>query len=190
MGKRKKEAPANQYERLDPVLAKEITDFIIDKLREEETKLVKARHDHKRANVKLLLRKYRGIVENVSKSVYDAVHIEDDVELLELIEMMSGKRESFRVESLRDSAARSQMLVAHIDRMIAAYKDFCDKSDKEEDKRRYRVVYDSFISPNPKTTEEIAAAEHIDKSTIYRDIDAAADRLAVLFFGVYGLKFL
>jgi hypothetical protein len=74
--------------------------------------------------------------------------------------------------------------------MLESYQRSCENSNRDEDRRRYRVLYDMYISPEPKTPEAIAQKEFVDKSTVYRDIDAAADHLAVLFFGVYGLKFL
>ena len=176
--------------RLDAELVGEITNCVIDRLREEETRLVKSRHDRKRANIKLALRKYREIVTHVDKAVYKASQVEDDFTLQELLEMMSGNsRESFRVESIRESAAKAKIMVDHMDMMLETYRLSCENSNKAEEKRRWRVLYSMYIGPERKTPEEIAQDEFVDKSTIYRDIDAAADRLAVLFFGVYGLKF-
>ena len=179
------------YKRLDPVLQEEITNLVIRKLREEETKLLKSRHDKKRANVKLVLRRFREIEEHVNKAVHSALQAEEDLTLQDLLELMGGgSRDSFRIESIRESAAKSRLLVTHMHKMIEAYKEACERSEKDEEKRRYRVLYKTYISPEPKTADEIAQEEYVDKSTIYRDIDAAADKLAVLFFGVYGLKFL
>ena len=179
------------YKRLDPALQEEIAGFVIKKVREEEAKTVKARHDRKRANVKLALKKYREIAEHVDNAVYSAIHAEDDLTLQELLELMSGNgKGSFSVDSLRDSAAKSQMLVSHMNRMIEVYRETCEKSGKDEEMRRYRVLYYTFLSDEPKAADEIAEEEFIDKSTVYRDIEAACDKLAVLFFGVYGLKFL
>jgi hypothetical protein len=138
-----------------------------------------------------LLRKYREIVRHVEQTVYEAIHVEDDLSLQELLDLMRNDcRESFRVESLRNSAAKGRLLVNHMDKMLETYKESCERSEREDDKRRYRIINNMFIAPEAKTADEIALEEHIDKSTVYRDIDAAAERLAVLFFGVYGLKFL
>ena len=179
------------YKRLDTELTREITGYVIETLREEESKLIAARHDRKRANIKLLLRKYREIVTHVDEAVYDATQAGYDITLQDLLGMMSGdRRESFRVESIQESALRAKVMVEHMDRMLDNYRQSCENSNKDEERRRYRVLHSMYISPNRRTPEEIAEDEYIDKSTVYRDIDAAADRLAVLFFGVYGLKFL
>ena len=179
------------YNNLDPDILNQITVFIIDTLREEESKLIKVRHDRKRANIRLLLRKYREIVKHVDEAVFQAAQVDNDVKLHELIEMMGGGRhESFHLDSMRENVATARLLVDHMNRMLETYRLTCENSSREEDRRRYRVLYHMYISPEPKTPEEIAEEEYVDKSTVYRDIDAAADRLAVLFFGVYGLKFL
>jgi hypothetical protein len=184
----KKESP---YKRLDPELLKEITRYVIDCLHEEEAKIVKVNHDRKRSNIKLLLRKNREIVKHVDESVYEAAHLSEDVLLQDLFEQMVGTgKENFRVEAIKESAAKSRVMVDHMNKMLESYRLSCESSGKDEDRRRYRVIYSVYISPEVKTMEEIADDEFVDKSTIYRDIDAAADKLAVLFFGVYGLRFL
>ena len=184
-----KKQPPNK--RLDPELAKEIVSFVIECHREEEAKAIKARHDKKRANIKLLLRKYRDIVEHVDNAIFDAAHLDDDLQLQDILELMSGNRhEPFRVESIRKNVATARIIVGHMVKMLESYRLSCEMSGKDEDKRRYRVIHDMYIAPAAKTVDEIALDENIDKSTVYRDIDAAAERLAVLFFGVFGLRFL
>jgi uncharacterized membrane-anchored protein YjiN (DUF445 family) len=182
---------SKKYERLDHELLKEIIDCVADRLREEEAVARKVRHDKKRANVKLILRKYREIVKYVDNAVYEASRLDYDITLQDLLEMMSGdRRETFRVESIKESAATAKVMVDHIDRMLEIYKVACENSVRDEDKRRYRILHDMYISQSGKDPDQIAKDENVNKSTVYRDIDAAADRLSVLLFGVYGLKFL
>ena len=179
------------YKRIDDEAIQEITRCVIDTLREEEASLVQARHDRKRANIKLLLRRYRDIVAHVEDAVYEAIHLEDDLSLQDILELMGGNRRSeFRVDSIRENVATARVIIGHMDRMLESYRESCERHGREEDRRRCRVVHDAFIAASPLTVEEIALKENIDRSTVYRDIDAAADKLAVLFFGVYGLKFL
>jgi hypothetical protein len=95
-----------------------------------------------------------------------------------------------RVESIRENVAKARITVNHMDKMLDSYRYSCEKYGKEEDRRRYRIIMELYIYPDKKSVDEVAQMEHIDRSTVYRDIDMAADRLAVLFFGVYGLRFL
>ena len=50
------------------------------------------------------------------------------------------------VTSVRESAARTRILVHHIDRMLDYFKYRCDHSSKPEDARRYRIVYYSYLA--------------------------------------------
>jgi hypothetical protein len=81
------------------------------------------------------------------------------------------------------------VLLAHVNRTLDSYKTNAEKYGKAEDKRRCRVIMALYIEQDAKTVEEISAIEHVDKRTIYRDIDIAAEQLAVLLFGVFGLRF-
>jgi hypothetical protein len=182
--------PGN-YKKLDPETIKEITNCVIKNLREEEPKIIRERHNRMRANIKQVLRKYRDLQAHADKAVYKAIHAEDDFSLRDLLDIMSGNgREMFRVESIRKSAVKARLMIDHMDRMIESYHDLCKSSGKPEEERRYRVLQHVYISPDKLTPEEVSECENVDKSTIYRDIDIAAERLSVLFFGVYGLDFL
>jgi len=177
--------------KLDAETLKEITSCVIGTLRDEEARMMEERHDRMRANIKQALRKYRELAAHAEKSVYSAIRAEDDFTLRDLLDLMKGNgREEFRVESIRESAARARLMVDHMDRMLESYRIDCESSDKPEERRRYRVIYHMFISQDRMTPEEAARCEFVDKSTVYRDIDIAAERLSVLFFGVYGLSFL
>lgn len=182
---------STQYKKLDPELMKEITAFVIDCYKEEEARAVKTRHDRKRANTKLLLRNYRSLVDHCESAIYDAAQMDDDIDLAEILEMMSeSRRESFRVESIRESAARTRLIIDHINEMLEMYRIFCERSPRDEDRRRYRIICAMYISGEVSTPDEIAASENIDRSTVYRDIDSAVERLTALIFGIDGLYLL
>ena len=179
------------YYKIDPETLKEITACVIESLREEEPKIVQERHDRQRANIKLVLRRYRDIAAHAEKAVYTAIRAEEDVSMRDLLDLMNRSGvEAFRVESIMKSAAMAKTMVSHMDKMLEVYKVTCENSGKPEEMRRYRVLYNAFIAPEAMTLEKIAECEKVDRSTAYRDIDVAAERLAVLYFGAYGLDFL
>ena len=91
------------------------------------------------------------------------------------------------VTSVRESAARTRILVHHIDRMLDYFKYRCDHSSKPEDARRYRIVYYSYLAEEAeqKTFQELAEDENVDISTIYRDHKAALRQLSALIFGYF-----
>jgi predicted DNA-binding transcriptional regulator YafY len=61
-------------------------------------------------------------------------------------------------------------------------------SKKPETQRRFRVVSALYLDPDPKTVQEIAEVENIDLRTVYKDVDAVADDLTPLIFGVDAVK--
>lgn len=88
------------------------------------------------------------------------------------------------VESIKRSAARTQIIINHIDGMIKVYQDMCEKSNSEMKIRRSKVLYDMYISDTVYSKEQIAEMYFIDKRTVYKDIDAACKELSVLLFGI------
>lgn len=179
------------YNRLDAETIEQITNCVIDRLREEEEKLRDTRHDRRRANIKLLLRNYRDISKHVDDAAYEATQLDYDTTLQDILELMSSrKRDSFRVEAIRESVATAKIITGHMQKMLESYELSCQHFGKPEDRRRYRVIKAMYIDQKKLTIDEIADMENIDKSTAYRDIESATDKLAVLFFGVYGLRFL
>lgn len=56
--------------------------------------------------------------------------------------------------------------------------------------RRYRVIYWMYLSEDEsKTAEDIAEMENVVVRTVFRDIKTAYEELAVLFFGIDGVRF-
>jgi hypothetical protein len=62
--------------KLDSETLKEITNHVIDRLREEETGSAKARYDRRRANTRMLLRNYRSFTDHAAKAIYKAAHMD------------------------------------------------------------------------------------------------------------------
>ena len=145
--------------------------------------------DKRLHNTKLLMEKYRSFVIHSETAVHEASQVEDDFDLDDLLELMdcgTGDKE-LAVTSVRESAARTRILVHHIDRMLDYFKYRCDHSSKPEDARRYRIVYYSYLAEEAeqKTFQELAEDENVDISTIYRDHKAALRQLSALIFGYF-----
>ena len=182
------------HEVLDDELIKAIVTFVIEKLREEEEKASKTRHDKIISTVKLLLSRYRFIVDFADNATFEAARLDDDPELQDAMYAMTDGRGSFRSEvssenALKARAAKARTVADHVSRMFECYRRSAERSGKPEEMRRYRVVKALYFDEMPPTVDEVAEIERVDLRTVYNDIDNAADRLAVFFFGVYGLRF-
>ena len=86
------------------------------------------------------------------------------------------------------NAFDTELMIEHIDAMLEVYKKDCNRSP--EGQRRYRVIYWMYLSEDEsKTAEDIAEMENVVVRTVFRDIKTAYEELAVLFFGIDGVRF-
>lgn len=160
-------------------------------LESEKKRSVKEWHDKRLFNTKLLLKNYRMLNEHINSAVFEQSKIDEYMkesaqDILEL--MWESNDSSVVVNSIKQSVERTRIIMSHVNMMLDLYETFCMKSSKEEDCRRWRVTKAMYISPVITTAEEIAKEEHIEKRTVYRDIDASVERISALIFGINGLK--
>lgn len=161
----------------------------IEQYHKEAERTRRAARDKRFRNTKLLMEKYRGFVIHSQSAVFDAAQIDDDIGFDALLDIMGcgdGDRK-LSVASVQESAARTRILVHHIDQMLEYYKFKCDHSPKPEEARRYRVIYYTYLvdEQEQKTFQMLADEENVDLSTIYKDHKAALQQLSALFFGYF-----
>lgn len=159
----------------------------VEQYRKEQERSREGVRDRRIHNTKLLLERYRGLAEHSKSAVYSATQVEaDDLDFYTLVDMMkdyNGAREA-TVPSIMESAAYTRIIVSHIDRMVEYYGNKCKKGRPEEI-RRYRILYSTYLAPEEeqKTAQELADEEHVDLSTIYKDLKTATNQLSALIFG-------
>ena len=83
------------------------------------------------------------------------------------------------VETIKESSAKTFVMMQHITSMLEVLKDDCKKSGRE---RKYRIFKSHFI--DKKTFKTIASEENIDERTAYRDTGDILETLSVLLFGI------
>ena len=118
----------------------------------------------------------------------DAATAEDD-DVNEILNLMSewAKEEDTTIESIKKSAAKTKLIMDHVDEMLRIYKAACERSKKPEDMRRYSVLYDYYVGDEEFTLEELADRHGVELRTVYRDLRDATARLTALIFGVEGV---
>lgn len=161
----------------------------LERQQEQDGKARRERHHRVVNSAKMLLKNYRRFKKMTVSSVYgkDTSTNETLVELMELMQRIyrSGELE---VVSIKDRVARTELMIEHIDAMLEVYKKDCNRSP--EGQRRYRVIYWMYLSEDEsKTAEDIAEMENVVVRTVFRDIKTAYEELAVLFFGIDGVRF-
>lgn len=161
----------------------------LERQQEQDGKARRERHNRVVNSAKMLLKNYRRFKKMTVSSVYGKDTSTNET-LVELLELMQGIYRSGELEvvSIKDRVARTELMIEHIDAMLEVYKKDCNRSP--EGQRRYRVIYWMYLSEDEsKTAEDIAEMENVVVRTVFRDIKTAYEELAVLFFGIDGVRF-
>lgn len=151
----------------------------------------KKQYDWKYQNTKLLLRNYRRLNAYYENAIFDTEGAEEaDEDFEEILRSMNEKLldEEIVVESIQRNFATTKIIMTHVNKMLNCYKIMCERSRRTDDARHWRVLDGLYLAGDYTTAEEIAKQEHIDKRTVYRDIDICAADLTALFFGVGGIE--
>lgn len=172
------------YEKAAAIGAKEAMKTFEQERKKEYSK----RADKRLRNTKLLLRNYHMLKEHAENSVFGRTQMEESA--LDILEsMMSLYNDEVIIQSIKNSATRTAIIVSHIDIMFGLYYSYCEKSSNSEiELRRYNVIWDMYMSEDTLSAKEIAEKQHMSKENVYSDIKIAVERLTALIFGVDGLK--
>lgn len=157
----------------------------------ERKKFKVAQHDKRFHNTKLLLRNYRTLNEHYHHAVFDVSRAEEaDEDFADIMEAMNSTMvdEELYVESIKQSCIRTKVIMAHVNKMLDIYKTMCEKSSRPDDARHWRVLEAIYIGETSTTAGAVAEAEHIDKRTVYKDIDVCVADLTTLMFGIGGIE--
>lgn len=152
-------------------------------LEKERSKEAHRKRDKRLKNTKLLLANYRNFKEYSINAIYSAEQSEDIVDILALMWDPNNKSEQI-VESIKKSAIRTKIVMVHIDSMLRTYRELCEHSKNPNDLRKYKVLYERYISDEQYTIDEIAENHNIEPRTVYLDINGAVNSMATLIFGV------
>lgn len=173
----------NIYERSAEIGAQEA----MKRFEQERKSDTGKRADRRLRNTKLLLRNYRMLKKHAENSVFRRAQMDESAfDILE--SMMKSRDNDVIISSIKDSAARTAIMVSHVEAMLGLYAAFCEKSpNKEIERRRYDVVWDMYIADDTLSAKEIAKKKNMSKENVYVDLRVAVERLAALIFGVDGL---
>lgn len=171
------------YERAAAIGAKEA----LKTFEQERKKEYSGRSDRRLRNTKLLLRNYHMLKENAENSVFGRTQMEESA--LDILEsMMSIYNDEIIIQSIKNSATRTAIIVSHIETMFRLYYSYCDRStNREIDLRRYNVVWDMYMAEDTLSVKEIADKQNVSKESVYSDLRVGIERLTSLIFGVDGL---
>lgn len=161
---------------------------VYNRQKEEQKEAVR---DRRLRNTHLLLKNYRMFKQSSEESVFSLAHMETEESAADIIEsMMNIYDDEVIVDSIKRSAARTAVIVAHVDNMLLLYETYCRHTCGDYVAvRRYEVMYDAYIAEVPLSKKELAEKYNVSKDTIYMDLREAKKNLAALIFGVDGFVF-
>jgi len=148
----------------------------------EKDKDRKKRLDRRLRDTKRLMKSYREIKVHAGDAIASLSEIADeDYEFFK--NLMEGE-DNIDVSAIVRTKARSAIMLTHIDAMLQAYEVISHNSKKPEDQRRFRVLEAMYLKGEPVSAAEIAEIEQIDTRTVYKDINAACEKMGALLFGI------
>lgn len=150
---------------------------------ENEKNNKKQSYDSLFQNVKFLMRHYRTLNAHYLYTDLDTENVGTQNNI------QADNNENYYVDSIIQSCIKTKFIMSHVNKMLGIYENMCNESDNNENKRRWRVLENLYLSDSDLSAERIAALENIDKRTVYKDIDACITDLTALIFGIDGIKF-
>lgn len=149
----------------------------------------KSRYKRRLHNTRLLLANYRELKEHVSGAIFDSRKTKESA--LDILDSLDREKleNNLYIESIRRSQQRTMIILAHIDQMLEFYRISCEQSGREDELRRYKILYAAYIAPERKSAEQIAEENMVEKRTYYSDLGKAIKPLSALLFGIDGLRF-
>lgn len=165
------------------VAAEKAAKAALEYLEKEKQNQEKKIHDRRLRNIKLLLRNYRTFKKHCEDVKADISSLNEKINADFL------DSDEFKIQSIIKSKQRTLLMVNYVDKALRVYKSMCQESSDSEDQRRYQVIYEMYITEEKVNADELAIRHYVHKRTIYKDVDNACKTLAVLMFGVDGVRF-
>lgn len=157
----------------------------------ERKKFKRQQYDKRLHNTKLLLRHYRALNEHYKNAVFDTSRAEEaDETFADIMQAMNTTLadEELYVESIKQSCVRTKVIMAHVNKMLEIYHIMCERSQRPDDARHWRVLSALYLDETATSAGTVARNENIDRRTVYKDIDICVSDLTALLFGIGGIE--
>lgn len=162
----------------------------LEQAKNEENLKEKITYDIKLKNTRLLLKNYRKFVSfceqaTVSEKELESATVEDILDKL----YCAVYDEVTIVQSILVSKKRTEIILTHIEKIINFYIFDSENSKNNEKNRRAHVLEDLYIKGKKQPrTSEIAKKYCISERQVNRDKNVAIEEIAVLMFGIDGIR--
>lgn len=166
----------------------------VKQINDQKEKSIKEKYDRKVRDTKLLLNNYRRFNKHIKQTTYteeqlDTATVSEILDRLYILED-DEKDDITIVQAILKSKKRTEIILNHMNTILAGYEKSAYKSRDAELKRRVEVINKLYINDKKgKSFEEIAEELNTSTSTVKRDRNRAIKEIAILLFGIDGIRF-
>ena len=162
----------------------------IEQFKNEERLKEQISYDIKIKNTRLLLKNYR----RFEKAFNQAIVTEKELESATVDEILdkfycTSYDEVTVVQSILTSKKRTEIIMAHIKKIINFYIFDAENSKNDEKYRRAHILEDLYIKGKTQPSMSVLARRyHISERQVHRDKNVAIEEIAVFMFGIDGIR--
>lgn len=156
----------------------------IEVFNDQKEQAIQKEQNKRLHNTKLLLKHYQEfklyvnkIDENVKVSLPRVLVSEED----NLIDLIAFGEDI--ISSIKETSKRTIAMVQHIDKALATLEYVYNQ---ENNKKYFNILRKRYVEG--QTIEAIAEFYRINNRSVYKILNSASERLAILLFGIYGVK--
>lgn len=162
----------------------------LEQARNEKKLKEKITYDTKLKNTRLLLKNYRKFISACKQATFTEKELESATveEILDKL-YCSTYDEVTVVQSILASKKRTEIILEHIKNIVNFYIFEADQSKNEEKKRKAHILNDLYVIGEYKPKINMMSEKyHISERQIRRDANSAIEEIAVLMFGIDGIR--
>ena len=162
----------------------------IEQAKNEERLREKITYDTRIKNTRLLLKNYRNFVKSCKQATFTEKELETATveEVLDKLFCQSYDEVTV-VQSILTSKKRTEIILTHIERIINFYIFEAEQSKNDEKIRKAHILNDLYVEGKYKPKiNAMSEKYHISERQIRRDANSAIEEIAVLMFGIDGIR--
>lgn len=163
----------------------------VRKFRAEQVKAEKriVREENKVQKTKKMLSSYRRMKATLSDEAEFTEEEQIEFRWKFIQDLMGNAREtvSRSERTIKDEEKRRQedlYCIYRIEKATEMYREECERSGKEEAKRRYRELSMMYLENREYSVQEISTVENVSEKTVYKDLGIACGIVAVYLLGI------
>ena len=162
----------------------------IEQAKNEERLREKITYETRIKNTRLLLKNYRNFVKACKQATFTEKELETATveEVLDKLFCQSYDEVTV-VQSILTSKKRTEIILTHIERIINFYIFEAEQSKNDEKIRKAHILNDLYVEGKYKPKiNAMSEKYHISERQIRRDANSAIEEIAVLMFGIDGIR--